>query len=87
MKETNYIDYLDSVQQFSLMHEEPLWMMEFRKSALTKINSLELPSFERVKYQRWPLLQVPDLFSYEEGIMLAEDFLKIGRASCRERVF
>lgn len=75
MKETNYIDYLDSVQQFSLMQEEPLWMMEFRESALTKINVLELPSFERVKYHRWPLLQVPDLFSYEEGIMLAEDFL------------
>ena len=75
MKETNFNDYLDAVQQFSLMHEEPLWMMELRKTALAKIDGLELPVFERVKYQRWPLLEVPDLFSYEEGILLAEDFL------------
>ena len=75
MKETNFNDYLDAVQQFSLMQEEPLWMTELRKSALEKINTLDLPIFERVKYQRWPLLEVPDLFSYEEGILLAEDFL------------
>ncbi|WP_373470619.1 Fe-S cluster assembly protein SufD [Carnobacterium alterfunditum] len=75
MKETNYLGYLDLVQQFSLMHEEPSWMTEFREAALIKINSSDLPSFERVKYERWPLLQVPDFFSDEEGILLAEDFL------------
>ena len=75
MKEINFNAYLDAVQQFSVMQEEPLWMLELRKTALAKIDGLELPVFERVKYQRWPLFEVPDLFSYEEGIMLAEDFL------------
>lgn len=75
MKETNFNAYLDAVQQFSVMQEEPLWMLELRKTALAKIDGLELPVFERVKYQRWPLFEVPDLFSYEEGILLAEDFL------------
>ncbi|MGB7460758.1 MAG: Fe-S cluster assembly protein SufD [Carnobacterium jeotgali] len=75
MKETNFNAYLDAVQQFSVMQEEPLWMLELRKTALAKIDGLELPVFERVKYQRWPLFEVPDLFNYEEGILLAEDFL------------
>ena len=36
MKETNFNAYLDAVQQFSLMQEEPQWMMELRKKALAK---------------------------------------------------
>lgn len=37
MKEINFNAYLDAVQQFSVMQEEPLWMLELRKTALAKI--------------------------------------------------
>ena len=60
MKETNYLDYLDAVRHASLMKGEPEWMLQLRLAALEKIEELELPVIERVRYHRWPLLQVPD---------------------------
>uniref|UniRef100_UPI0028AC8461 Fe-S cluster assembly protein SufD n=1 Tax=Carnobacterium sp. TaxID=48221 RepID=UPI0028AC8461 len=75
MKETNYLDYLDAVRTASLMKGEPEWMLQLRLAALEKIEELELPVIERVRYHRWPLLQVPDLFLLEEPVFLANDFL------------
>lgn len=75
MKETNYLDYLDAVRHASLMKGEPEWMLQLRLAALEKIEELELPVIERVRYHRWPLLQVPDFFLMEEPVFLANDFL------------
>ncbi|UUV99485.1 Fe-S cluster assembly protein SufD [Vagococcus luciliae] len=61
MKSANVTDYLDDVTLFSASQEEPQWMLERRKEALNKIDDLELPAIERVKYHRWPLMNVGDL--------------------------
>ncbi|WP_034551099.1 Fe-S cluster assembly protein SufD [Carnobacterium funditum] len=75
MKEIAYKDTLGDVRMFSMMKNEPTWMLDLRLAALEKISSLELPVIERVHYNRWPLLQVPDFNLVEEPVFLANDFL------------
>ncbi|MGC6768939.1 Fe-S cluster assembly protein SufD [Enterococcus sp. LJL51] len=58
MKDTNVKAYLDDISAFSAQMEEPSWMTDFRLSALEKIDGLELPLIERVKFHRWPLFNV-----------------------------
>lgn len=58
MKDTNVKSYLDDINAFSAQMEEPAWMTEIRRSALEKADELELPKIERVKFHRWPLLDV-----------------------------
>ncbi|MCB5951789.1 Fe-S cluster assembly protein SufD [Enterococcus sp. BWT-B8] len=58
MKDTNVKTYLDDINAFSAQMEEPSWMNEIRQSALEQTDVLELPKIERVKFHRWPLLDV-----------------------------
>lgn len=76
MKETKDVKgHLDAVRDFSLSHGEPDWMLDLRLKALENIDLLDLPVIERVRYNRWPLLTVPDLSQSEDPVLLAEDFL------------
>ncbi len=54
----NLKDYLDAVNVFSALNEEPAWMLELRQAALEKVDALPFPVIERVKYERWPLFNI-----------------------------
>ncbi|EXJ24067.1 Iron-sulfur cluster assembly protein SufD [Alkalibacterium sp. AK22] len=60
-KTKDYVSYKDALEAFSRAHEEPKWMLQLRLDALEKIEDLDLPVIERLRYNRWPLFQVPDL--------------------------
>ncbi|WP_051237873.1 Fe-S cluster assembly protein SufD [Lacticigenium naphthae] len=53
--------YTQALQNFSSRKQEPEWMLQLRLDALEKIEALELPVIERVKYNRWPLVVAPQL--------------------------
>lgn len=53
-------DYLDAVNVFSVLKEEPAWMLELRQAALNKVDELPFPRIERVRYERWPLFNISD---------------------------
>ncbi|KAF1303023.1 Fe-S cluster assembly protein SufD [Candidatus Enterococcus willemsii] len=53
-------DYLDAVNVFSALKEEPAWMLELRQAALNKVDELPFPRIERVRYERWPLFNISD---------------------------
>ena len=56
----NLKDYLDAVNVFSALQEEPAWMLELRQAALEKVEELPFPVIERVKYERWPLFNIDE---------------------------
>lgn len=56
---TFYDEYKEQLATFSALHEEPAWMSDLRQKALAQMDELELPFFERVRYHRWPLLDLP----------------------------
>lgn len=58
MKKAKLTDYLDDITAFSLEHGEPAWMTELRAKALATAETSELPHIDRVKFHRWPLLNV-----------------------------
>lgn len=60
-KEKQYVEYADALQAFSNGLGEPEWMLQLRLEALDAIDELELPIIERLRYNRWPLWQVPNL--------------------------
>ena len=43
------------IQEFSQLHAEPDWLFQLRQQAFDKIDQLELPRIERVKFHRWNL--------------------------------
>ncbi|AXQ79359.1 Fe-S cluster assembly protein SufD [Streptococcus chenjunshii] len=45
----------ESILNFSQAKAEPTWLQERRLTALAKIDQLELPKIERVKFHRWNL--------------------------------
>lgn len=45
----------ETIKLFSEMHAEPSWLSDLRQKAFDKIESLELPVIERVKFHRWNL--------------------------------
>ncbi|WP_270661041.1 Fe-S cluster assembly protein SufD [Streptococcus anginosus] len=45
----------ETIKHFSQMHAEPEWLVNLRQSAFDKIDKLELPVIERVKFHRWNL--------------------------------
>ncbi|EJN93162.1 Fe-S cluster assembly protein SufD [Streptococcus ratti] len=45
----------ESILNFSQSKAEPQWLQEKRQAAFDKMDSLELPKIERVKFQRWNL--------------------------------
>lgn len=60
-KTKDFVSYSDALKAFSKGLQEPEWMLEMRLSALEQIDNLELPVIERLRYNRWPLWQVPNL--------------------------
>lgn len=60
-KEKQYVEHVDALQAFSRGLNEPDWMLQMRLEALDKIEDLEPPVIERLRYNRWPLWQVPNL--------------------------
>lgn len=61
LKTKEYVSYSDALQAFSRGLQEPEWMLQMRLDALENIEDLNLPVIERLRYNRWPLFQVPDL--------------------------
>ena len=45
----------EQIQNFSLEHAEPAWLLERRQTAFEQIECLPLPVIERVKFHRWNL--------------------------------
>ena len=46
---------IENITLFSELHAEPSWLQDLRKKAFDKIDQLELPAIERVKFHRWNL--------------------------------
>ncbi|GEK92032.1 Fe-S cluster assembly protein SufD [Alkalibacterium kapii] len=57
----DYSTYKDALIAFSHGLKEPEWMLEMRLDALKNIDKLDPPVIERLRYNRWPLWEVPDL--------------------------
>ncbi|NLQ67598.1 Fe-S cluster assembly protein SufD [Streptococcus mutans] len=73
----------ESILTFSQSKAEPAWLQEKRLAAFDKIDDLELPRIERVKFQRWNLgdgtitespisANVPDFTSFGENPKLVQ---------------
>ncbi|MBZ2068689.1 Fe-S cluster assembly protein SufD [Streptococcus sanguinis] len=71
------------IQEFSQLHAEPDWLFQLRQQAFDKIDQLELPRIERVKFHRWnlgdgrisesePLTSVPDFTALEDNLKLVQ---------------
>lgn len=60
-KQKQYVEHVDALQAFSRGLGEPEWMLQMRLEALDQIEDLEPPVIERLRYNRWPLWQVPTL--------------------------
>lgn len=56
----NLRDYLDAVNVFSAMKEEPAFMLALRQQALETVDELALPKIERVRFERWPLFNISE---------------------------
>lgn len=64
-----FTDYANALRAFSSDRAEPDWMLQLRLDALEKIESLSFPIIERVKYEHWPLLEVPVLNSIQPSMI------------------
>ena len=71
------------IQEFSQLHAEPDWLFQLRQKAFDKIDQLELPRIERVKFHRWnlgdghisesePLTSVPDFTALDDNLKLVQ---------------
>ena len=74
---------IELIQEFSQLHAEPEWLANLRQMAFDKIDQLDLPIIERVKFQRWNLgdgtitespisANVPDFTSFGENPKLVQ---------------
>lgn len=66
----------EAIVNFSKMHAEPEWLMDLRQKAFDKIEQLELPAIERVKFHRWNLGD--GTISENEEISTVPDFTNTG---------
>ena len=73
----------ETIKLFSEMHAEPNWLSDLRQKAFDKIESLELPVIERVKFHRWnlgdgtitesePSANVPDFTALDNHLKLVQ---------------
>ena len=73
----------ENIKLFSEMHAEPQWLQDLRQKAFDKIDDLELPVIERVKFHRWnlgdgtitesePLATVPDFTAIDNQLKLVQ---------------
>lgn len=77
MKSVNLQAYLDDITLFSASLEEPKWMLDRRLEALKKVDELELPVIGRVKYHRWPLMNVGSINEEYQGAPILPSFDEI----------
>ncbi len=73
----------ETIKLFSETHAEPSWLSDLRQKAFDKIESLELPVIERVKFHRWnlgdgtiiesePSANVPDFTALDNHLKLVQ---------------
>ncbi|KXT83744.1 Fe-S cluster assembly protein SufD [Streptococcus panodentis] len=73
----------ETIQEFSQLHAEPDWLFSLRQQAFDKMDELELPHIERVKFHRWnlgdgtisdsePLASVPDFTALDNHLKLVQ---------------
>ena len=81
------------IQEFSQLHAEPEWLASLRQKAFVKIDQLDLPIIERVKFHRWnlgdgrisdsePLTSVPDFTSLGDNLK----FIQMGTQTVLEQL-
>ena len=81
------------IQDFSQLHAEPEWLADLRQKAFDKIDQLDLPVIERVKFHRWnlgdgrisdsePLTSVPDFTALGDNLK----FIQMGTQTVLEQV-
>ncbi|KJQ59261.1 Fe-S cluster assembly protein SufD [Streptococcus gordonii] len=81
------------IQEFSQLHAEPEWLASLRQKAFYKIDQLDLPIIERVKFHRWnlgdgrisdsePLTSVPDFTSLGDNLK----FIQMGTQTVLEQL-
>lgn len=78
-------EHLQPLATFSTLLDEPSWFFEGRVSALNAIATLKFPNFQKVRYQKWPLMtvaleetreisgHVPDFADKKNPIIVLED--------------
>lgn len=73
----------EQIEAYSQAHAEPTWLTQLRLAAFDKIDQLDLPTIERVKFHRWNLTdgrlednealgQVPDFTALGENPKLVQ---------------
>ena len=65
--EQQFASYRERVKTFSEQLNEPDWMLNKRLDALELADELAEPVIERLRYNRWPLWDVPVLDA-EDGV-------------------
>ena len=81
------------IQEFSQLHAEPEWLANLRQMAFDKIDQLDLPIIERVKFHRWnlgdgrisdsePLTSVPDFTALGDNLK----FIQMGTQTVLEQL-
>lgn len=84
---------IELIQEFSQLHAEPEWLASLRQMAFDKIDQLDLPVIERVKFHRWnlgdgrisdsePLNSVPDFTSLGDNLK----FIQMGTQTVLEQL-
>ena len=81
------------IHEFSQVHAEPAWLVDLRQKAFDKIDQLDLPVIERVKFHRWnlgdgrisdsePLTNVPDFMALGDNLK----FVQVGTQTVLEQL-
>ena len=81
------------IHEFSQLHAEPVWLADLRQQAFDKIDQLDLPVIERVKFHRWnlgdgrisesePLTSVPDFTALGDNLK----FIQMGTQTVLEQL-
>ena len=81
------------IHEFSQLHAEPAWLANLRQQAFDKMDQLDLPVIERVKFHRWnlgdgrisdsePLTSVPDFTALGDNLK----FIQMGTQTVLEQL-
>lgn len=81
------------IHEFSQLHAEPVWLADLRQQAFDKMDQLDLPVIERVKFHRWnlgdgrisdsePLTNVPDFTALGDNLK----FIQMGTQTVLEQL-
>ena len=81
------------IHEFSQVHAEPAWLADIRQQAFDKMDQLDLPVIERVKFHRWnlgdgrisdsePLTSVPDFTALGDNLK----FIQMGTQTVLEQL-